>query len=100
MKKNEPMMLLSIIADHDGAVDWYWIGRTHLHDFDSPATFDEAMIALSRDGLVEERLVDARPLPKLYLTEKGRAALIAFKQETNIDNAADHTLPQESGGAP
>lgn len=93
-------MLLSIIADHDGAVDWYWIGRTHLHDFESPATFDEAMIALKRDGLIEDRQVDGRPLPKLHLTEKGRAALSQWKAERDGDQCADGQLQRENGEEP
>lgn len=67
--------LLSIIADRDGDLNWYIIGRKHLHEFENPSEFDQAFKALSQLNLVEEKLEKGENLPKLFLTDKGRSII-------------------------
>ena len=69
--------ILAIVAANDGGLNWYKIGRAHLHELDSPAVFDAAITGLKKAGFLEERLVGDEQLPRLFLTNKAREELRA-----------------------
>lgn len=72
LEKSQQILLETIFC-HDGEWNWYKLGRACLHLLDSPA--DLTLKPLLSEGLVEERPVEHEPLPRLHITEAGKAAL-------------------------
>lgn len=68
--------LLSIIAEKDGKLNWYKIGRIHMNKFRDPADFDSSMKFLKSENFVVEKPVSEEPLPGLFITDKGRSELM------------------------
>ncbi len=72
---NSQRMLLETIHRRDGEWNWYELGRYCLGRIDSPADFQ--LKALRESGLIVSRPFEGEPLQRLYITDKGRAALEA-----------------------
>ncbi len=68
--------LLALIASKNGELNWYKIGRVHMHLFESPGDFDECMLVLKQSHLIEERAAEGEALPRLFVTQKGSAQLL------------------------
>lgn len=68
-------LLLEAIAKYDGQWNWYKLGRLCLFKLDSPDDF--VLSPLVDAGYVEERPFEGEPLPRLHLTDRGKAALQA-----------------------
>lgn len=68
------LILLEAIHAHDGEWNDYKLGRACLSRLDSPADF--TLRPLLEAGLIEERNVGNEPLPRLYITKTGKAALV------------------------
>ena len=66
-------ILLKAISDHDGDWNDYKLGRFFLSKLESPAEFQ--LQPLLKAGYVEERSCGDEPLPRLHITEAGKAAL-------------------------
>jgi hypothetical protein len=75
MTKNE-RIILQAIAEIDGQLNWYKLGRKYLPDLDMSENFGAALSRLVDSGLVLEKLIEGEPLPRLKLTDAGRAVLI------------------------
>lgn len=67
--------LLSVIAEKNGKLNWYKIGRIHMNKFSDPADFDSSMKFLAAENFVEERSIGQEPLPSLFITDKGESEL-------------------------
>lgn len=72
MTKNE-RIILQAIAEKDGQLNWYKLGRKHLPEFDMSENFGAALTRLKELGFVFEELIEGDPLPRLKLTDAGRA---------------------------
>lgn len=66
-------ILLETLCQHDGEWNWYKLGRACITLLDSPA--DLTLTPLVKAGFIEERPVANEPLPRLYVTAAGKAAL-------------------------
>lgn len=66
-------VLLEAIGKYDGQWNWYKLGRLCLSRLDSPADFK--LSPLLDAGYVEERPFAGEPLPRLHLTDRGKAVL-------------------------
>jgi hypothetical protein len=66
-------ILLETIDKYDGEWNWYKLGRLCLSKLDSPADF--TLKPFLEAGYVEEKPVEGDPLPRLHITQAGRAAL-------------------------
>ena len=75
MLNESQKMLLSLIAEKDGKLNWYKIGRIYINKFNTPAELSESFKYLEDEGLIESREIEGEPLSRLYLTEKGKQAL-------------------------
>jgi hypothetical protein len=79
-KLTEPKLeVLRIIEKHDGDWNWYQVGRAA---FDIMSEHPEIKLSdFVSAGLVNERIVEGEPLPKLLLTEKARMTLASTCNE-------------------
>lgn len=68
-------MLLSLIAEKDGKLNWYKIGRIYINKFNTPSELSESFKYLENEFLIELREIEGEPLSRLYITEKGKQAL-------------------------
>lgn len=67
--------LLEAISRHDGEWNDYKLGRACLAQLESPADFN--LRPLLDAEYIEERRFEGEPLPRLYLTDRGKVALQA-----------------------
>lgn len=66
--------VLELIGKHDGEWNWYKVSRAKFDLFvESPELNSWNYVA---DGLVREQVVAGEPLPRLFLTDAGKAALM------------------------
>ena len=72
LSESERLMLAKICA-HDGAWNWYQLGRACLGLLNSPAEF--TLKRLVDTGLIEEMPFEDEPLPRLHITNRGRREL-------------------------
>ena len=75
MLTNSQRIILALVSEKDGALNWYKIGRSHLHELDSPADFDSVLKFLEENKLVELRTIENEPLPRLFITNYGKECL-------------------------
>jgi hypothetical protein len=73
--------LLSIIAEKEGKLNWYKIGRIHMNKFHDPTDFDASMKFLKGENFVVEKPVDDEPLPSLFITDKGKSELMSGRMK-------------------
>jgi hypothetical protein len=73
---DEPRLsILRIVAKHDGEWNWYQVGRSA---FDILTEHSSMKLSdLVSEGLVEEKPVEGEPLPRVQLTDAGKAILTA-----------------------
>lgn len=67
--------LLSLIAEKDGKLNWYKIGRIYIYKFKTPADLSESFKYLEEENLIESREIEGEPLSRLHITEKGKNIL-------------------------
>jgi hypothetical protein len=67
--------LLAIIGQAEDGVNWYKLGRAHLHEFESPPDLNDAIMILKDSGLIEEKTVANESLPRLFITAAGKVRL-------------------------
>jgi hypothetical protein len=66
--------ILELIGKHDGEWNWYKVSRAKFDLFvESPELRSWNYVA---DGLVREQVVEGEPLPRLFLTDAGKNALM------------------------
>jgi hypothetical protein len=75
MLSESQKVLLSLIAEKDGKLNWYKIGRAYVNKFNTPAELSESFKYLGEEELIESREMEGEPLPRLYLTLKGKQTL-------------------------
>ena len=79
MATESELVILGVILEHDGEWNWYKVGRRCMNLVNP----DQLSLKSLIDGnLVEERLVDDEPLPRLFVTELGKSILETAGQET------------------
>lgn len=72
MTKSERFILETIMR-HDGQWNWYKLARYCFERLDSPG--DLTLEPLLRGGYIESHSVANEPLPRLHITEAGKAVL-------------------------
>lgn len=73
MVTESELIILGVIHDHDGEWNWYKVGRRCINLVD-PSQL--SLKPLTEAQLVEERIVDGEPLPRLFVTELGKSLLV------------------------
>ena len=71
--KNTDKFILETICARDGQWNWHKLGRYCMSHLENPA--DLTLAPLLNAGFIEERPCGDEPLPRLHITEAGKAAL-------------------------
>ncbi|MEX0718985.1 MAG: hypothetical protein WD066_20490 [Planctomycetaceae bacterium] len=75
------LKLLEMIGQHDGEWNWYKVARAAFDLFsDNPGLKFSDL-----DGLIREEIVEGEQLPRMWLTEAGRAVLSDSSQYDGDD---------------
>ncbi len=66
-------LILETINAHDGEWNWYKVSRRCIGLLSSPSELK--LSPLLDSGLIEEQVIADEPLPRLFVTKAGKAAL-------------------------
>ncbi len=72
---NDQRIILETISTHDGEWNWYKVGRRCIGLVGKPGNL--TLAPFLKAGLIVERKIENEPLPRLFMTETGKAALEA-----------------------